>query len=255
MGEVVEVSVHVAARPETVFRIVAEPEGFPRWMGEGAELEPTVGGRVRVPYPGGTVALGEVLELTPPRRIAWTWGFEGGDHGMEPGSTRVVIELQADGDGTRVTLRHSGLPEAIAEGTASGWRHYASVLAAQAAEAELGDRLEPLVTTFAEALNETDAERRMDLLAECFEEGGTFRDPAGITAGLDELSAFIGGTHGVRPGIRFELDDEIDQSHDWIRFGWRWTDGDGNVLISGLSVAQVSMEGRITQVVGFHEEP
>lgn len=256
MSDVVEVSVPVAARPSTIFRFLSEPEAFRRWMGEGAHLEASEGGEVRVTYPGGETAVGEVLELVPDRRLVWTWGFEGGAHDLEPGESTVEVELHEQDDGrTLVTLRHSGIPSAeLRKGTEAGWRHYVSVLADQAARDELQERLGPLMESFQAALSEPDDDERMAHLEACFEPDGTFQDQAGVARGREELSAFIGGTHGFQPGIRCELDHDPEQSHEWIRFSWRWKGDDGTVLVSGSSVARVSPEGRLATVIGFLDE-
>ena len=59
----------------------------------------------------------EVLELSPPHRMVWSWrGAE------DPSTTRLVIELQADNEGTRLTLRHTGeADERTVRGTTGGW--------------------------------------------------------------------------------------------------------------------------------------
>jgi uncharacterized protein YndB with AHSA1/START domain len=44
----VEVSVHIAAQPETVFRYFTDPGRYVQWMGAGAVLEPVPGGCYRI---------------------------------------------------------------------------------------------------------------------------------------------------------------------------------------------------------------
>ena len=70
------------------------------------------------------IAVGEFVEITPPERIVWTWGWEGNDE-VPPGSSTVEVTLTADGDATIVRLRHSGLPD---DGWRAkhddGWGHY-----------------------------------------------------------------------------------------------------------------------------------
>jgi uncharacterized protein YndB with AHSA1/START domain len=59
----------------------------------------------------------EVLELSPPHRMVWSWrGAE------DPATTRLVIELEANNEGTRLTLRHTGeADERTVTGTTGGW--------------------------------------------------------------------------------------------------------------------------------------
>jgi uncharacterized protein YndB with AHSA1/START domain len=107
---VVEVSVHVAARPETVFRYFTDPSRYVQWMGTDAALEPVPGGCYHVVMRDGVEAAGEFVEVNPPHRLVFTWGWTH-DHAVRPGTTRVVITLHAEHGGTRVVLRHYGLPD------------------------------------------------------------------------------------------------------------------------------------------------
>jgi len=110
-GHVVQLEVRIDARPDLVFRYLTEAERYARWQGVRAELDPRPGGIYRVWMDAETVASGEFLEVAGARRVVFTWGWEG-DAEVPPGSTTVAIELAADGDGTTLTLRHSGLPSA-----------------------------------------------------------------------------------------------------------------------------------------------
>ncbi len=106
---VVEVSVHIAASPETVFPYFTDPGRYVQWMGEHATLEPVPGGRYRVVMRDGVEVVGEFVEVEPPRRLVFTWGWAH-DLAVAPGSTRVVVSLDAEDGGTRVVLRHYDLP-------------------------------------------------------------------------------------------------------------------------------------------------
>jgi len=106
----VEVSVHIAAQPETVFPYFTDPRRYIQWMGAGAVLEPVPGGCYRIVMRDGVEAAGEFVEIDPPRRVVFTWGWTH-DQAVPPGTTHVVITLQAERGGTRVVLRHYGLPD------------------------------------------------------------------------------------------------------------------------------------------------
>ena len=99
---VVEVSVHVAAQPETVFGYFTDPARYVQWMGSGATLEPVPGGSYRVFMRAGIEAVGEFVEIDPPRRLVFTWGWTH-DRAVPPGTTRVVITLHPENGGTRVS--------------------------------------------------------------------------------------------------------------------------------------------------------
>jgi uncharacterized protein YndB with AHSA1/START domain len=108
-GAPLEVEVRVEARPESVFRYFVEPDLYVRWQGSRADLDPRPGGRFRVLMEDGSVASGEYLEVDPPRRVSFSWGWEGKED-LPPGSTTVEVTLEPDGDATVVRLRHTGLP-------------------------------------------------------------------------------------------------------------------------------------------------
>jgi uncharacterized protein YndB with AHSA1/START domain len=58
----------------------------------------------------GVEAAGEFVEIDPPHRVVFTWGWTKG-HAVAPGTTRVVVTLEAEEGGTRVVLRHYDLPD------------------------------------------------------------------------------------------------------------------------------------------------
>jgi uncharacterized protein YndB with AHSA1/START domain len=77
----------------------------------------------------GVEVAGQFLEIDPPRRLVFTWGWTHG-HAIAPGSTRVVVTLQAENGGTRVILRHHDLPDTEqVDHHRKGWDLYLSRLA------------------------------------------------------------------------------------------------------------------------------
>lgn len=129
LTDTVELQVRLDAPPEEVFRYLTEPERYVRWQGMKAELDPRPGGVYRVWMDANTVASGAFVEVEPPRRVVFTWRWEGNE-GVPPGSTTVELTLDADGDGTVLSLRHTGLPDGEAAAMhAEGWRHFTARLA------------------------------------------------------------------------------------------------------------------------------
>lgn len=119
-----ELQRRIRARPETVFAYLTDPARFVRWMGVDAEVDARPGGIYRVSVPQGHVARGQFVEVDPPARVVFTWGWEGHD-GVPPGSTRVEITLEPDGGGTLVRLVHTGLPGPEDVGLhRQGWDRY-----------------------------------------------------------------------------------------------------------------------------------
>jgi len=138
-GLVVEREIHIDASPDTVFEFFTDPVKMVRWKGESATLDPRPGGIYRVEMNEQAIAVGEYVEVDPPNRIVFTWGWEGGYASTPPGSSTVEVTLTPDGDGTLVRLVHSRLstPES-AEAHGHGWDQYMPRLAIAAAGGEPG---------------------------------------------------------------------------------------------------------------------
>lgn len=119
----IEIEQRVDARPEVVFPYFTDPARYARWMGVGCELDARPGGIYRVETPQGGVALGEFVEVDPPKRVVFTWGWEGSPD-IPPGSSRVEVTLEPVLDHTIVRLVHAGLPVETLGMHREGWARY-----------------------------------------------------------------------------------------------------------------------------------
>lgn len=135
--------VEIAARPETVFPFFTDPELMVRWMGSEATLAPHPGGVCRIRVHGDNIANGEYVEVEPPSRVVFTWGWESEDTLVPPGSSTIEVVLAPRGDGTLVTLSHSDLPEESRGAHGMGWSHYLARLAIAGAGGDAGPDLGP----------------------------------------------------------------------------------------------------------------
>jgi uncharacterized protein YndB with AHSA1/START domain len=125
----IEREIHIGARPETVFPYFTDPERMRRWMGRTIDLDPQPGGTFRVDYNGEDIARGTFVEVDPPRRVVFTWGWEAPGDPLPPGASTVEVDLIPDVDGTLVRLRHLGLPTDSVDGHAVGWDQFLPALA------------------------------------------------------------------------------------------------------------------------------
>ncbi len=132
--------VHIDASPETVFSFFTDPVKMARWKGAEVQAEPIPGGLYRLVVNAGAIATGSYVEIDPPRRVVFTWGWEGNEL-VPPGSSTVEITLTPDGDGTRVVLHHFDLPVGEDVPHGEGWDHFLPRLVIAAAGASR-DRLE-----------------------------------------------------------------------------------------------------------------
>jgi uncharacterized protein YndB with AHSA1/START domain len=124
-----EVEARIDAPKEVVFAYFTDPERYRRWKGTAAQLDPQPGGAYRVEMGTNGWVSGEYIEVDPPNRIVFTWGWEN-QAVVPPGATTVEVTLMEDGEATIVRLRHSGFTERTARDQhEQGWRHFLSRLA------------------------------------------------------------------------------------------------------------------------------
>jgi uncharacterized protein YndB with AHSA1/START domain len=109
MSEPLERRVHVRCRVEHAFHTFTDridawwPPGHRRFERSTLHLEPRVGGRfVERAATGEEAELGRVLRWEPPHRLTYAWWPGGGT-----GPTEVDVRFDAEGDGTRVSIRHA----------------------------------------------------------------------------------------------------------------------------------------------------
>jgi uncharacterized protein YndB with AHSA1/START domain len=135
---VYERTLSIAASPETVWEFFVDPDKLMRWKGMNADLDPQTGGIYRCEVIPGHTARGEYVELDPPHRLVFTWGWDNND-GVPPGSSTIEVELTPAGDGTSLRFVHKDLPNAEAvESHAHGWDHYLPRLELAAAGGDPG---------------------------------------------------------------------------------------------------------------------
>jgi uncharacterized protein YndB with AHSA1/START domain len=122
----VERELAIDASPETVWEFLVDPDKATRWMGTTAKLDPRPGGVYYCEVIPGHTAKGEFVEVDPPRRLVYTWGWEKStqEGAVTPGSTTIEIELVPNGKGTTLRFRHELPSAAAAESHANGWDHY-----------------------------------------------------------------------------------------------------------------------------------
>lgn len=139
----VEREISVEASPETIYEFLIDPERMIQWMGRKAELDPRPGGIFRVDLNGEHISRGEYIELDPPHRVVFSFGWEGETSIVKAGASTVEVTLTPDGDGTLLRLTHTDLPEESRGSHGHGWEHYLERLAVAGAGGDPGpDRWE-----------------------------------------------------------------------------------------------------------------
>src|SRR5262245_57294672 len=92
---VVEQTLRIGARPETVVRYVTVPGRLSDWWGPAVELDARPGGEYVIESgEGGPTMRGEFVELVPHERIVFLFGWDpmqGRGPFIPPKSTRVEV--------------------------------------------------------------------------------------------------------------------------------------------------------------------
>jgi uncharacterized protein YndB with AHSA1/START domain len=120
MTDRVELQAEIEADRDAVFALVATAEGLGSWL-DGAELEPRVGGVVRLLLRDSEVA-GKILALDPPQHISFTWQWVD-----EPARAPSVVAFDVIDHGERahLTIRQVGLRDRQqVELHEELWRHW-----------------------------------------------------------------------------------------------------------------------------------
>ena len=246
---VLDRTVTIAARRETVFRYFTDSERFAAWWGAGSGIEPKPGGAVRIHFPNGVVAGGEVVEIAPVERVVFTYGFASGQP-IPLGASRVTITLEETARGTVVRLKHE-LPSAeVRDEHVQGWRYQLAVFAnvvAREAHAGVG----ALADRFFAAWGEADAAKRQAGLGAIAVETLAFRDPYSCTEGLDDLVAHIAASQRFMPGVVLERQGDARQCQGAALVDWAVRGPDGAVRAKGTSIFELAPDGRIARVTGI----
>jgi uncharacterized protein YndB with AHSA1/START domain len=133
--------IEIAASQETVWELLTDPARSSSWWGI-ATFDLREEGQFHMEVGAGNVAAGKFTEIEPPRRLAFTFGWERGGAGAEvlpAGSSTVLIELVPTDTGTLVRLVHWGLPtDEAATSHGQGWDHYLGRLAVAAGGGDPG---------------------------------------------------------------------------------------------------------------------
>jgi uncharacterized protein YndB with AHSA1/START domain len=233
-----------------VFRYFTDSERWARWWGAGSTIAGKVGGAVKIVYPGGATASGEVLELRPPERIVFSYGYDGAGKPIAPGGSRVTIQLAEHPQGTRLSFLHELADAATRDLHVQGWRYQLAVFA-NVVTNESNAGAGSLADAWFAAWNEPDAAKRSKAFAALFAEGGLFQDSYSCTRGLEDLLAHVSGAKVHMPGITLERAGEPRHCQGTALVEWIAKKADGGTLAKGTSVFELRADGRIERVVGL----
>ncbi|WP_116136506.1 nuclear transport factor 2 family protein [Trinickia diaoshuihuensis] len=108
-----------------------------------------------------------------------------------------------------------------------------------------------LVDRYFAAWNETDAERRRELIAGTWTEDASYVDPLLAGKGHDGIDAMIGAVHERFPGHEFRLSSSVDGFANYVRFSWHLVAPNGDAIVKGSDFGVVDAQGKFRSVTGF----
>lgn len=112
------------------------------------------------------------------------------------------------------------------------------------------DDVQALVARYLESFNESDADRRREILGTLYTADCTYTDPHVDLAGSEQIEGFIEQTRERFPGVTFTLGGPIDAHHNQARFQWHAGPVNAPDAYVGFDVI-VTDDGRIRNVYGF----
>jgi uncharacterized protein YndB with AHSA1/START domain len=213
--DVIVREIFIEASPEVVFEFFVDAEKITRWLAAEATLDPRPGGackQVHVAECDGRTGMfhldGEFVEVEPPNRVVFTWGFTEPEVGVPPGSSTVEVTLEARDGGTHVRLTHRGLPPSELGNHAGGWTAMLERLAEVATE-----RTSTMDTIYHEVWINADRSTVFDAIS----------TQKGLDSWWGKVSEFeprvgeiIEFDHGLGAPLRMRITDFVPDK----RFGW-----------------------------------
>ena len=218
----------------------------------GAPVPPSIpvpGGKVYIRHPNGIETVGEVVEILPPERIVFTYGYASGNP-IPPGASRVTIRLKPDAAGTRLRLHHEFAEAAVRDQHVQGWRFQLSLFANAVADESSpapprsstpGSTRGPIRTRNRATTRSPASPRPPSLSATA-----TAR-----STGIGDLSAHVAAAQRFMPGVRLERKGDIRHCQGAVLADWVVRAPDGREHMSGTNLFLLAPDCRFTAVTGF----
>lgn len=110
-----------------------------------------------------------------------------------------------------------------------------------------------LVNNYIAMWNETDPQRRRDLVAGTVTDDAAYVDPVMEGTGVDGITEMIGAAQSQFPGHRFALAAGPEAHHDRVRFSWSLAADGGAPVAIGVDFVSLGDDGRMRSITGFLE--
>ena len=245
-------SLVIRARRETVFEFFTDSAQWASWWGAGSTIDAQPGGRVLIRYPNGVEVAGEMLEVRPPERIAFSYGYVSGTP-MPVGDSRVTIRLDAHPQGTLLQLTHEFRDAGARDAHIPGWRYQLSMFANLVAAKVVGEVVEPIDRWF-QAWNTTNGDSRERAFATLAASTVRVEDRFSRFEGLDDLFGHVRAVQQFMPGLRIERRGAPRRSQWTVLADWVAVTDSGEVRSTGTNVFTFDGDRRIDSVIGVWDD-
>jgi uncharacterized protein YndB with AHSA1/START domain len=239
----------IRAPRELVFRYFTDSARWASWWGAGSTIDARVGGRVLIRFPGGNEVIGEVLELRPPEKIVFTYGYAAGTP-IAPNGSTATIRLEAVAAGTRLHLTHGFDEERPMQDHVQGWRYQLSLFGNIVANEQHADAAATVDRWFA-MWSDPNAETRHRELDRLASANLSMQDRFSAVDGIDDVRAHLDAVHRFMPGFTLRREGDAQQCQGQVLVQWRGVGADGQQRGSGRNVFRLGADGRIESVTGF----
>ena len=119
MPELIKLSATFSVVPSKVYNAWLNTEEHSSMKGEKATASPKVGGKFTA---WDNYIYGKNIDLKKNKRIIQTW--RGTDFPAGADDSILIIRFDKSGNGTKITLIHSEIPDGMGKNYAEGWREY-----------------------------------------------------------------------------------------------------------------------------------
>ncbi len=239
----------IRASRDTVFGFFTDSERWASWWGAGSHIEGRPGGRFLIRHPNAVEASGEVVEILPPTRIVFTYGYESGP-ASPPGSSRVTITLEACEQGTRLHLTHEFTDVRGRDEHEQGWRYQLAVFGNVVGDLAHAGAADTVDRGFA-AWSEPAKAARDAAMAGVTTSPVTVQDRDSLLDGREDLLKHLDAIQRFMPGIALQRDGHIRHCQGTVLADWIAKNQAGEERAKGTNVFALDGSGRIESVVGF----
>jgi uncharacterized protein YndB with AHSA1/START domain len=242
-------TVVIRAGRDTVFGFFTDNTRWAQWWGAGSSIDPRPGGQLLIRHPNGVEVNGEVLELSTPERVVFTYGYANGQP-IPPGGSRVAIQLEPHPLGTLLRLTHEFDDAAARDAHVQGWRFQLSLFTNAVANL-VNAGSAALVDQWLAAWSEPKTAPREQTLETITASDIQFSDKYSCIQGLENLRAHLAAVHRFMPGMRLERRGEVRHCQWHVLADWVALAADGQERGRGTNLFVIDADQRIREVTGF----